>query len=77
VYVGSVANAKAIEILNDGAGSLYVAMGNDTTTSTSSKHKYLTIKTTEKTFIGRIANLKFIRTKAASGTCARRVRRWF
>lgn len=76
IAVGNSSSDKAIEICNDGSVSLYVAIGNDTTNTNNSNHQYLTVKTGERQFIGRVRDVNFIRTKSASSTCQRRIKRW-
>lgn|GEM_PF-4141414 len=73
VYLGYPDYEKWIQVVNDGSVVLYFALGNDTAAG-----KFIRVKngTTENVFtISRLSrNVKFIRSRAVSSTCIRRVR---
>lgn len=76
-YIGGGTVYKTVEFDNDGSVSLYIAMANDTSGRGSEYHHYHTVKTTEREFTSLVApGITFVRTRAASGTCARRIKVW-
>lgn len=77
IYIGNTGHDKSVEFDNDGSVSLKVCPMNDTAAGSGASHTWHTVKAGEKEFTARFDKaVTFVRTKAASSTCSRRVKIW-